>query len=97
MASGRSARREAPDSAERLYLDVHRLGNLVSVIIAEAQLIQAEYDPETPAYQSAVAIERAARELEKMIGLSSHNGAGGSREIPILESSGPVPGSSRMR
>ncbi len=54
--------------------DVHRLGNLVAVIIAEAQLIQAEYGPETSAHQSALAIERAAREIERSIGLSSPNG-----------------------
>lgn len=64
---------------------VHRLGNLVSVIIAEAQLIQAEYEPDTPAHQSAVAIERAARELEEMIGLSSPDGAGNDGELSSPE------------
>ena len=62
---------EDPGSTNPSSQDVHRLGNLISVIIAEAQLIQAEYGPGTPAHESAMAIERAARALEQTLCLSS--------------------------
>ena len=55
-------------------LNLHELGNLVSIIIAEAQLLQIEYEPGTPGHVSGVAIERAARRVQELIGLSSRNG-----------------------
>ena len=46
---------------------VHELHNLISVIVAEAQLLQLEYPPNDPRHDSAVAIERAGRRLEMLL------------------------------
>jgi nitrogen-specific signal transduction histidine kinase len=45
----------------------HEFHNLISVIIAEAQLLQLHYPAHDPNYQSAVAIERAGRRLEALV------------------------------
>lgn len=45
----------------------HEFHNLISVIIAEAQLLQLDCAGDAPNYRSAVAIERAGRRLEVLI------------------------------
>ena len=45
----------------------HELHNVISVIIAEAQLLQLHHPANGPNYHSAVAIERAGRRLEALI------------------------------
>jgi len=45
----------------------HELHNVISVIIAEAQLLQLHQPAHGPNYHSAVAIERAGRRLEALI------------------------------
>lgn len=45
----------------------HELHNVISVIIAEAQLLQLHHPAHGPNYRSAVAIERAGRRLEALI------------------------------
>lgn len=46
---------------------IHEFQNLISIIIAEAQLLQAGLTEDEPNYASAVAIEQAGRRLERLV------------------------------
>lgn len=83
MVSGVSERVSECRSDTLFTLDVHELGNLVAIIIAEAQLLQMELDPQTPGHASAMAIERAARRLQEAIGATLSNGAPQNGEVPV--------------
>lgn len=48
-------------------ISVHKLHNLISVIIAEAQLLRLDLPEDDPDYWSTVAIERAGRQLETLV------------------------------
>lgn len=52
---------------QRSEISAHELHNLVSVIVAEAQLLQLDFSEEEADYASAVSIERAGRRLEQLI------------------------------
>jgi hypothetical protein len=70
-------------------IDVHELGNLVTIIIAEAQLLQMELDPQAPGHASAAAIERAARRLQEALGVISSNGVAQNGETPVPQDGKP--------
>lgn len=76
-------------------IDLHELSNLVSIIIAEAQLLQAEFGPQTLTHTSALAIERAARRLQALIGLTSGNGAAPRGQVATHRESEPRSQASR--
>ncbi|MFQ5858043.1 MAG: hypothetical protein ACE5LU_20760 [Anaerolineae bacterium] len=48
-------------------VSVHELRNLISVVIAEAQLLQMDSPEDNANYSSAVAIERAGRRMEVLV------------------------------